>query len=66
MDEVEMNYRGTKKEKGGGGGQGGRLTGKFAALCRVGEDDRQSARRLDERKRRAALHPATTDDTMRD
>lgn len=70
MDEVEMNNRGTKKKTGWGkkeeNAQGGRFTGKFPALYRIEEDDRQSARHLEGRRRRAALHPATTDNTMRD
>lgn len=71
MDEVEMNNTGTKKktrlgEKKEENAQGGRFTGKFPALYRIEEDDRQSARHLEGRRRRAAPHPATTDNTMRD
>lgn len=65
MDEVEMNYRGTKKnmlKKREEKAQGGRFTGKLPALCRVEEVDRH----LEERRRQAAPRPATTDDTMRD
>lgn len=54
MDEVEMNYRGTKKQVGKKieeNAQGGRFTGKFPALYRIEEDDRQSARHLEGRRR---------------